>query len=136
MIYNDKCELAEINQIVDTSKDVDGNNSFKPPSKGILNETYKKCMYWDTCLKCDEFGHLAKEYKTTSQTANQFENIIQDQPTIMFLQIHEVTYQPHKPQENQIPYDNFSNQTANINPTNYGRFSIIPRSLESNEGDG
>ena len=38
MVYNDEHEVAEINQITDTSKDISGcSSNSKLPNKGVLN---------------------------------------------------------------------------------------------------
>ena len=37
LIYNDECNVAKINQMIDTPKDTNQSNSIKPSSKGIIN---------------------------------------------------------------------------------------------------
>ena len=81
-IYNDECKVAEINQIIDTSKDMDRSNSITPSGKNVLNKTNKNYIYWGTCWKCSEFSHLAKEFNNIPSNANLFDNTIQDQTMI------------------------------------------------------
>ena len=50
LVYNEELELAEINQIVETPKDISRGNNFKPPDKSILNKTHINHTYLGTCI--------------------------------------------------------------------------------------
>ena len=80
MVYNDKHEAAEINQIIDTSKDMGGSNNSKQPDKSILNKTHKNYMSWGT-WKYGDFDHLTKDCNNASVNTNQFNNL-QDQERV------------------------------------------------------
>ena len=47
-------EEQEINQIVDTSKDIDGTGDIKQSNKSALNKN-KNYTYWGTCWRWGEF---------------------------------------------------------------------------------
>ena len=40
-MHNEEYEVAEINQIINTSNDMDGSNYFKQPGKSVFNKTHK-----------------------------------------------------------------------------------------------
>ena len=61
LVYNDEHEVAEISQIIDTSKDIGRSNNSYQQDKSVLNKTHKYYTYWGPCLKCGKFGHLDKE---------------------------------------------------------------------------
>ena len=83
-MYNNECEVSEINHITD--KGTSGSNNSKTSSRNALNKTSKKYTYWGTCWKCNEFGHLAKECKNIPSNTNQFVNNTQEKKHDKYIQ--------------------------------------------------
>ena len=48
-------------------------------SRNVLNKINTNFTYWGTCLKCNELGHFAKEYKNTPSNTKQFDNTMHEQ---------------------------------------------------------
>ena len=46
LVYNDEHEIAEINQILDTSKDIGKSNNSTQADISILNNTHKNYTFW------------------------------------------------------------------------------------------
>ena len=82
LLYIDEHEVSEINQIIDTQNDTNGGNNSKCSYRNVLNKTSKNLTYWGTCWRCNEFGHLAKEYQNIPSNTNQFGNNMQEQTMI------------------------------------------------------
>ena len=80
-MYKNEHEIVETTQIIDVSKDFSRSPNYKQQDKSVLNNTHKNYMYWKTCWKCGEFGHLPKTCDIPSLNRNQFNNV-QDQATV------------------------------------------------------
>ena len=127
LLYNEH-EVSEINQIIDTHKSTDGSNTGKFSSSNAISKTSKSYTYFGTKWKCNEFGHLTKEYKHIPSNTNQFDNNTQEQTmrnTFRYVYSNSPT-----PQIKYITAIS-QNKTPIFNSTNYRRFSIISRSLKS-----
>ena len=108
MVYNDEHEIAEINQITDTSKDIGRSNNSKKSDKSIPNKTHINYTYGEL-VECGEFGHLAKECNITSVNTNQFNDATDQVTANPFINAHSGPLF-HKPQE-KIKYPTKISQT-------------------------